>query len=191
MFSLEQSLAITGDPSLGDRLEQLAFKALPGAFTVDMWAHQYNQEPNQVGCSLHHKPWTTDGPESNLYGLEPNFGCCTANFHQGWPKIISSLLMLSGTQQSNSQDGLVAVVYAPCEVRTILRGTPVHVAEETNYPFERFRADHCESVLSCCLPPSVPLTGIGHWHHDPCQWQIRTCTFPSLICAHQPDLEVR
>jgi hypothetical protein len=136
MFSLEQSLPITGDPALGDRLEQLAFNALPGTFTVDMWAHQYNQEPNQVECSLHRKPWTTDGPESNLYGLEPNFGCCTANFHQGWPKFVSSLFMLSGTQESTTQDGLVAAVYAPCEVRTILRGTPVHVVEETNYPFD-------------------------------------------------------
>ena len=98
MFSLEHSLAITGDPSLGDRLEQLAFNALPGTFTDDMWAHQYNQEPNQVECSLHRKPWTTDGPESNLYGLEPNFGCCTANFHQGWPKFTASLFMLSGAK---------------------------------------------------------------------------------------------
>jgi len=135
MFSLEQSLAITGDPVLGDRLEQLAFNALPGTFTNDMWAHQYNQEPNQVECSLHHKPWTTDGPESNLYGLEPNFGCCTANFHQGWPKFVSSLFMLSGAQESSAQDGLVAVAYAPCEVNTILRGTPVQVVEETDYPF--------------------------------------------------------
>ena len=61
MFSLEHSLAIVGDPSLGDRLEQLAFNALPGTFTDDMWAHQYNQEPNQVECSLHRKPLTTDG----------------------------------------------------------------------------------------------------------------------------------
>ena len=84
MYSLEHALAIVGDPAFGDRLEQLAFNALPGTFTDDMWAHQYNQEPNQVECSLHHKPWTTDGPESNLYGLEPNFGCgepCRA----GWP----------------------------------------------------------------------------------------------------------
>ncbi len=135
MFSLEQSLAINGDPSLGDRLERLAFNALPGTFSDDMWAHQYNQEPNQVECSLHHKPWTTDGPESNLYGLEPNFGCCTANFHQGWPKFTNSLFMLSGAQNSEEHDGLAAVAYAPCEVRTILRGTPVHITEETDYPF--------------------------------------------------------
>lgn len=135
MFSLEQSLAITGDPSLGDRLERLAFNALPGAFTDDMWAHQYNQEPNQVECSLHHRPWVTDGPESNLYGLEPNFGCCTANFHQGWPKFANSLFLLSGSGRGDGEDGLVAAVYAPCEAEVNLRGTPVHLVEETDYPF--------------------------------------------------------
>ncbi len=135
MFSLEQALAITGDASLGDRLERLAFNALPGTFTDDMWAHQYNQEPNQVECSLHQKPWTTDGPESNLYGLEPNFGCCTANFHQGWPKFVNSLFLLSGARDSDAHDGLVAAVYAPCEVRAVLRGTAVLVVEETDYPF--------------------------------------------------------
>jgi glycosyl hydrolase family 127 (putative beta-L-arabinofuranosidase)/beta-L-arabinofuranosidase (glycosyl hydrolase family 127) len=135
MFSLETSLAITGDAELGDRLERLAFNALPGAFTDDMWAHQYNQEPNQVECSLHHRPWTTDGPESNLYGLEPNFGCCTANFHQGWPKFANSLFMLVGDQNSDANDGLVAVAYAPCEVRALIRDTRVHILEETEYPF--------------------------------------------------------
>ena len=135
MFSLEHSLAITGDPALGDRLEKLAFNALPGTFSDDMWAHQYNQEPNQVECSLHRKPWTTDGPESNLFGLEPNFGCCTANFHQGWPKFANSLFLLSGAQDSDAGDGLVAAAYAPCEVRTVLRGSKVHVVEETGYPF--------------------------------------------------------
>jgi DUF1680 family protein len=135
MFSLEHALSIVGAASLGDRLERLAFNALPGAFSDDMWAHQYNQEPNQVECSLHQKPWTTDGPESGLYGLEPNFGCCTANFHQGWPKFANSLFLLSGDQQSDAHDGLVAAVYAPCEVRTSVRGVSVHLVEETGYPF--------------------------------------------------------
>ena len=129
MFSLEQSLAILGDAAIGDRLEKLAFNALPGTFTDDMWAHQYNQEPNQVEVSLHRKPWTTDGPESNLYGLEPNFGCCTANFHQGWPKFAASLWMAS------DDDGLVAAVYSPCEVHTTVGTTAVRLLEETDYPF--------------------------------------------------------
>jgi hypothetical protein len=135
MYSLERALAITGDASLGDRLERLAFNALPGTLTDDMWAHQYNQEPNQVECSLHHKPWVTDGPESNLFGLEPNFGCCTANFNQGWPKFAASLFMLSGNRESDGNDGLVAAAYAPCEVRVLVNGKPVHLSEETDYPF--------------------------------------------------------
>ncbi|MDE3200169.1 MAG: glycoside hydrolase family 127 protein [Acidobacteriota bacterium] len=134
MFSLEQSLAITGDPALGDRLEKLAFNALPGTFTDDMWAHQYNQEPNQVECSLHHKPWVSDGPESNIYGLDPNFGCCTANYHQGWPKFANSLFMMT-EGNGDSPQGLVAVAYAPCEVNTTLAGADVRVVEETDYPF--------------------------------------------------------
>ncbi len=145
MFSLEQALAISGEPALGDRLERLAFNALPGTFTDDMWAHQYNQEPNQVECSLHHKPWVSDGPESNLYGLEPNFGCCTANFHQGWPKFNASLFMLTGAKEQ--EEGLVAVAYAPCTLRARVRGTWVEMVESTDYPFR-------ESIRMTVIPES-------------------------------------
>jgi len=144
MFSLEQSLAILGDPALGDRLERLAFNALPGAFTDDMWAHQYNQQPNQIIVSLQKEPWTTDGPESNLYGLDPNFGCCAANFSQGWPKYAASLFMLS------DDDGLAACAYAPCEVQTIIHNTLVHLSEETEYPFR--------GSIRFTVNPSSPLT---------------------------------
>lgn len=143
MFSLEQSLAILGDATLGDRLELIAFNALPGTFTDDMWAHQYNQEPNQVEVSLHRKPWTTDGPESNLFGLEPNFGCCTANFHQGWPKFAASLWM------ATEDDGLVAVAYSPCEVETVLSQTMVQLTETTEYPFR--------NTVKITVKPATPL----------------------------------
>ena len=129
MYSLTWCLAVAGDVRYADRLEKLAYNALPGTITDDMWAHQYNQEPNQVECSLHRKPWGTDGPESNLFGLEPNFGCCTANYHQGWPKLVAALWMRT------PDDGLAATVYAPCRVNTLVRGVPVHLVETTDYPF--------------------------------------------------------
>ncbi len=91
------------------------------------------------------------GPESNLYGLEPNFGCCTANFHQGWPKFTASLFMLSGA--SEREDGLVAAAYAPCELHTRLRGTAVHVVEETDYPFR----DTIRITVNPASPLSFPL----------------------------------
>ncbi|WP_263374752.1 glycoside hydrolase family 127 protein [Granulicella aggregans] len=143
MYSLEVGMSILGDASLGDRLEQLAFNALPGAFTDDMWAHQYNQEPNQVEVSLHRKPWTTDGPESNIYGLEPNFGCCTANFHQGWPKFTNSLWMAS------ADGGLVAAAYSPCEVNTKVHSVPVRLVEATDYPFR--------GTIHVAVSPARPL----------------------------------
>ncbi len=129
LFSLEVALATFGDAALGDRIEKIAFNALPGTMTEDMWAHQYDQQPNQVQVGLNSKPWTTNGPESNLFGLEPNFGCCTANFHQGWPKLVANLWMRT------PDDGLAATLYSPCIVSTKVRGIAVRLYEETDYPF--------------------------------------------------------
>jgi len=143
MFSLEVVLATFGDAAVADRLEKIAYNALPGTFTDDMWAHQYNQQSNQIQVGLLSKPWTTDGPESNLYGLAPNFGCCTANYHQGWPKFTSSLWM------KGPEDELIAALFAPCELRTNVRGTEVHISEETEYPFR--------NTLRLVVNPSRPL----------------------------------
>jgi hypothetical protein len=130
MFSIEHLLAILGDPALGDRLEKIAYNALPATFDGEMWAHQYDQQPNQVLCSLRPRQWTTNGPESNIFGLEPNFGCCTSNFHQGWPKLVASLWM------ATPDGGLAVGAYGPNEVKTtVAGGVPVSIVEETEYPF--------------------------------------------------------
>jgi hypothetical protein len=156
MFSLEQALAITGIPELGDRLERIAFNALPGAFTDDMWAHQYNQEPNQVEVSLHQRPWTTDGPESNIYGLAPNFGCCAANFHQGWPKFAASLWM------QTPDSGIAAVAYAPSTVRIPIGSVPVTIREETNYPFRGEIRFHVDPASPHTFPLKMRIPGWAH-----------------------------
>ncbi|WP_448100812.1 beta-L-arabinofuranosidase domain-containing protein [Luteibacter jiangsuensis] len=147
MYSLETALAITGDAVLGDRIERIAYNALPAAFTDDMWAHQYDQQPNQVECSLHRRPWTTNGPEANLFGLDPHFGCCTANFHQGWPKLTASLWMAC------ADGGLAAAVYAPCHVSTMARGVPIEIEQETDYPFR----DDVAITLRPASPVSFPV----------------------------------
>jgi hypothetical protein len=130
MFSLEQAFAVRGGVPLADRLERIAFNALPATLSPDMWAHQYDQQANQVLCTLRPRRWVSNGPESNLFGLEPNFGCCTANLHQGWPKLVASLWMAS------PDDGLAAVAYGPSQVRArASRGQPVTIEERTDYPF--------------------------------------------------------
>ncbi len=129
MFSYETELGILGDAAIGDRLEKVAYNALPSTFSPDMWAHQYDQQPNQVLVSLSKRPWATNGPESNIFGLEPNFGCCTANMHQGWPKFAASLWMRT------AEGGLVAVAYGPSTVAAEVAGAKAQLTEETDYPF--------------------------------------------------------
>ena len=129
MYSLEHLLLISGHAHWGDRLEKIAFNSLPAAFSPDMWSHQYDQQVNQVECSKQETPvFGTNSGESHLFGLEPNFGCCTANLSQPWPKFALSTFM-------RSIDGLVAAVYAPCTVNTIIKGIKVSVTLETDYPF--------------------------------------------------------
>ena len=44
MASPEQGFAALNEPSLFDRVERLAFNALPAALTADMWTHVYVQQ---------------------------------------------------------------------------------------------------------------------------------------------------
>jgi hypothetical protein len=130
MYSLEILLSVFGDAEWGDRLERVAFNALPATFTPDMWAHQYDQQVNQIQCTINpDHMWTTNGPESNLYGLEPNFGCCTSNMHQGWPKFAASLWM------STPDQGIAAVAYAPSEARFRSGDVEARVTLDADYPF--------------------------------------------------------
>lgn len=148
MFSLEQIVAITGDAAFADRLEKVAYNPLPGTFSKDMWAHQYDQQANQVLVSLAPRDWTNNGPDSNLYGLEPNFGCCTANMHQGWPKFVASLWM--GTRE----EGLAAIAYGPSEVSARVRGgSRVRILEDTEYPFR----DRVRLTVETAAPAAFPL----------------------------------
>jgi hypothetical protein len=130
MYSLEELYEIFGDNTLADRLELLAYNSLPGTTTPDMWAHQYDQQANQVLVSGAKRDWSTNGDYSNIYGLMPNFGCCLANMHQGWPKFVESMWM------ATNDNGLALVSYGPSVVKAMVgKAKEVTITEETNYPF--------------------------------------------------------
>jgi uncharacterized protein len=130
LFSLEVLTRTLGSVRFADLLERVAYNALPAAFTPDLWGHQYDQQPNQVQVSRAARRWTANGDDANLFGLEPNFGCCTANLHQGWPKFAASLWA------ATSDGGLAALAYGPCRVEHRLTpGLSVAVDEHTDYPF--------------------------------------------------------
>jgi len=144
MFTFEQLTRVYGAGRFADYLETVAYNALPATITADMRAHQYDQQPNQILCTVAPRHWTANDDTSNTFGLAPHFGCCTANMHQGWPKFAAALWMAS------PDGGLAAVAYAPCVVRApVAGGDTVTIEEETDYPFDetvhltiRAEADH-------------------------------------------------
>ena len=127
MYSLEILEMITGKAIYREQLEKLAFNALPSAMTNDMWAHQYDNQVNAPFIKRNEVfPWTTNGPEANIYGLEPHFGCCTSNLHQGWPKFVQSLVYFDAK-------GLIFNSYSPIKVKNRTYDFEIKSA----YPFEK------------------------------------------------------
>ena len=152
MYSYEWLAALTGKSIWGDRLEMLAFNALPAAISPDMWSHQYDQQSNQICCTVQNEPsvFNTNSPDANVFGLEPNFGCCTANFGQGWPKFALSSFMTEGT------DTLVSVALVPAAVTLALGGAPVRVTLDTQYPFRNVLVYTVEAECEFALKIRIP-----------------------------------
>lgn len=155
MFSLETLLAVTGEARYADLLEQVACNAWPATFTGNMCAHQYVQQVNQIEVSRKRRVWYDAYREANLFGLKPNFGCCAANMHQGWPKLLGSILM-------RHSRGITAALYAPCSAVISVDGTVVHITENTGYPFDETVCltldgiDNAAHSIECSLFLRIP-----------------------------------
>ncbi|WP_145947720.1 beta-L-arabinofuranosidase domain-containing protein [Paenibacillus sp. Y412MC10] len=158
MFSMEQLTRIFGDGRFGDILEKVAFNALPAAISPDWTSHQYDQQVNQILCNVAPRSWV-NGPDANLFGLEPHFGCCTANMHQGWPKLTSHLWM------KDHEGGLAAVSYAPCIVETpVGNGSLAKLAVSGEYPFR----DHVSISITLERPETFTVSlRIPSWCAQP------------------------
>ncbi|KAJ3782006.1 hypothetical protein GGU10DRAFT_409635 [Lentinula aff. detonsa] len=123
---------VIGDPKYVDRVERIAYNALPAELTGDFWSRQYLQQQNQIAAkNMTPNPFANDGPYSNVFGLEPNYPCCTVNHPQGWPKFITNAFVTTTDQSSLAQ-----VYLGPFQTETTLATeNPVTVTVNTIYPF--------------------------------------------------------
>ena len=153
MYSFEQLYAYTGDKKWAERLDKVSFNALPATISDDMWSHQYVQMVNQIDCTplTGTPPFRTNGKEAHMFGLEPHFGCCTANFGQGWPKLALSAFM-------KAEDGVVSAVPIPSELSTQWKGVPVRITLITEYPFRNRLTYRIEASAptDLCLRVRIP-----------------------------------
>ncbi len=151
MYSYEHLFAYSGDTKWLERLAVVAFNALPATIDDDMWTHQYDQLANQVACV---KPpvwesethFSTNAMGAMTFGLEPFFGCCTANMAQGWPKLLLSAFM----HRDN-------VIISTLTIPSVLDADKAKIKLETNYPFEnsmKYTIDSKEDFDFCIVIPS-------------------------------------
>eukprot|EP00927_Polykrikos_kofoidii_P048507 TRINITY_DN42781_c0_g1_i1.p1 TRINITY_DN42781_c0_g1~~TRINITY_DN42781_c0_g1_i1.p1 ORF type:complete len:723 (+),score=100.63 TRINITY_DN42781_c0_g1_i1:105-2171(+) len=135
------SLTLLAQASLDDRsasealdaAEKIALNALPGSLSEDLWSHPYLQFANsyQARPTVDDHIWWQDGSDAGMYGLAPQYECCTANFHQGYPKLISSLFF-----EEPAQNSLVSALWMPSELNTSIDvGGGATVELRTDYPF--------------------------------------------------------
>lgn len=147
MYSYELLYAYTGDKKWAERLEVLAFNALPATISDDMWSHQYLQMSNQIACQKFpgRSLFRTNNGEAHLFGLEPHFGCCTSNFNQAWPKLTLSAFM--------HKDGdIINAVPVPSS----LTADGVKITLDTNYPFENKLTYIIDSAKSFTFKVRIP-----------------------------------
>ncbi len=138
MFSLESILRITCETEWADYLERVAYNALPTQANDDFTARQYFQQTNQIRCDRQQRPFSSSHDDTDqVFGILNGYPCCTCNMHQGWPKLVQNLWY------ATADEGVAALVYAPCEVKAkVGGGMDVNILEETSYPFDetiRFR----------------------------------------------------
>ena len=128
MYSMEETIRITGSMEACDRLEYYAYNALLATITPDFTAHQYVQQVNQYDCEIKKHPFFDTNKYGNTFGIEPNYGCCAANMHQGWPKMMLSAVM--------RKDKSIAVfLYVSGKYKVNFDDGFIEFEIKTNYPF--------------------------------------------------------
>jgi len=132
IFSLALIYQMFGNNSVADRAEKIAYNALPAGILHDWSAHQYDQQVNQIWAqNIDPPPWGDNGPNSNVFGFEPNYPCCTVNHPQAYPKFWSHAF---ATQPA--ANAVVHIFLGPFTFAgTLANKNDVKIAVDTLYPF--------------------------------------------------------
>lgn len=141
MYSMEEAIRLTSSMKACDNLEFYAYNALLATISNDFSAHQYVQQANQFDCEVKSHPFYDTNRYGNTFGIEPNYGCCTANMHQGWPKMMLSAVM-------KSDEAIVVNLYVTGTFKVDFPDGHIMIDIQTQYPFS-------DTVKIKCLESSV------------------------------------
>jgi hypothetical protein len=160
MHSFEMLTKISGNPLWADRCEELAFNSLPAALTADQKALHYLTGANMVQLDKNnHAPGVQNDGTMLSFSPFAVYRCCQHNVSHGWPYYAEELWLATADQ------GLCASLYAASEVEAKVGvGTPVKIAEDTDYPF----SDTIRLKMALPKPVRFPLyLRIPRWCANP------------------------
>ena len=156
MWSLGYFLLADGDVKMADRMERIAYNALPGSCTKDFRRHQYLSSVNQAVCGPFAQSAHFNYGESawRQYRRSHFPQCCTGNINRAMPSFVRRMWL------KTKEDGSpVAMLYGPSTFSGVQDGVKYTIVEDTAYPFEdevRFtlRSDRPIRVALRCRIPS-------------------------------------
>ena len=148
-----------GTDGAAERMERIAYNALPGAMTKDFKRHQYLSAVNQVACTPFANNSHFNYAESAWRQYRPSHfpQCCTGNINRAMPIFVEYLWM---TDAKTGEP--IATLLGPSEYHGEKDGVKYTIIEDTDYPFE----DTVRFTLAPQTPSSfsIPITIRGERH---------------------------
>lgn len=140
MYTMEETMRLTGSMKAADYLEYYAYNALLATISKDFCSHQYVQQVNQLDCEVKRHDFYDANRYANTFGVAPNFGCCAANMHQGWPKLMTGAVMKKG-------DDIYMFMYVSGTYQVKFDDGYMTLKVETSYPFEDYVKITCIKTI--------------------------------------------
>lgn len=126
LIALNRVAALTGDLTLGDHIEKLAFNAAPSARFPLLTACAYLSTDNRVDIDP-----TVHGGRFEYAATHAAAACCTLNAGRLLPHYVEGMW-----REPSTPDGpLTLLTYGPSRFQTQVYGCAVSIDEATEYPF--------------------------------------------------------
>lgn len=145
-YTLENILAVTGNPIYADKIEKCVFNAGIGAVTEDFRGLQYFSCANQIisDQQSNHNAYYCGGTMMS-YGPKTGTECCTGNINRMMPNYILHMFRTDDN-----------AVYADLFGAATAEIDGVKITEQTNYPFKnslKFKIEANKSFTFCVRLP--------------------------------------
>lgn len=157
LWSLGYFVKADGSVRYADRMEKIAYNALPGAVTKDFTGLQYLSSTNQIVCSPFSNSSHFQYAESSWRQYKPKHfpQCCPGNVHRAMPNFVMRMWM-----QDAQTEAPVAMLYGPSSFAFAYKNTSIRIEEVTDYPF----SETIEFRFHTERPVEMPFSfRIPHW----------------------------